>query len=235
MVLMDDHRTDLHDTSPHLSSEAADTSDRPNSSTRVSDCVAKNKKTQRTCIASREEHDKSELLRFVVAKQDNRLYFDLNQKLPGRGIYVFPMREYLETALHKSLFAKAAKAKIDVPDNLLVHIEAQMHQSVLDHLGLARRAGDLIISLDKIEKYLKNNQIGCYITAASEESDGYRTISKKSGSAPIVTNFSNEELSKALNLENAVHLAIKYGKMAALFVKKVEILNNVKVQKAEKR
>ncbi len=222
MVLMENHRTEPEITSPHVSSETAVASTRPHKTS-----PKPSKKTQiRRCIVTREEAHKSDLLRFVV-NHEGVLHFDINQKLPGRGLYISPVREHLQTAIDKNLFSKSAKRRVMIQDDFMTHVETSLRQVVLNYIGLAKRASVLTSSLDKIIKFIKNNSVACYITSSSEESDGYRKVASKIGSSPIITEFTNEELSQVLSLENAVHLTIKQGELADTFLKKFNTFKNL--------
>ncbi|MCB9973537.1 MAG: DUF448 domain-containing protein [Rhodospirillales bacterium] len=191
---------------------------------------AKKTTQERTCLVDRTTHAKADLFRFVCGP-DQKLYFDFHQKLPGRGLYVRPDRKALETAIQKNLFSKAAKKTLTVPDHFMTQIETILHQSALDQIGLARRAGDLIISAEKIEKYLKANPLGVYLTTSLPEADTRRTIERRCRTTPTVTCFSQDDLSHTLNLENPVHLALKPGKICKKFLHLVETLNNLKETK----
>lgn len=226
MVLMEDHHTDTHTTSPHTSPEVAETSVRPEKTSK--------KIKQRSCIVTREEADKKDLLRFVC-DQSGKVYFDLNHKLPGRGIYVSANAEALQQAISKNLFAKAAKRQVSVSPDLMTQVETQMRQAALNMIGLSRRAGELIISADKINKYIKNNDITCYITASSQDADLRRQIERQIGSKPVITEFSNQELSETLGLENAVHLALKAGSMSKKFLKQLDVLRNLSAASTQSR
>lgn len=231
MVLMEPHHTEPNISSPHVSSETADASTRPHKSS---------KKTQiRTCIVTREEHHKSDLLRFVI-NRDGVLYFDQTQKLPGRGIYLSPSRKNLDQALKQNLFSKSAKRKIVISDDFDAQVNASLRDHLLSYVGLAKRSGDLIASLSNIEKFIKNNKVSCYITSSSQESDGYSKIVSKIGSSvPVVSEFSNDELSKILGLDNAVHLVLKEGELSKTFLKKhklyKEFIDNKDGQKKEEK
>lgn len=219
-MLMDIRHTELDSHTPQaLKDETAEAVTRHPS--------APSKTSQRTCIVTREIHDKSDLFRFVVGK-DGQLYFDLTQKLPGRGLYVTQNKETLQTALSKNLFAKAAKKNVAVPNDLIETITASVRRSALDHIGLSRRAGDLIISGENIKKYIKNNLIGCYITTSDEGSDLRRTLEKSIQNAPVITAFSVDELSALLKLENPVHLALKAGPLCKKFLNLIRLMNNLK-------
>ncbi len=227
MVLMEDHHTDTNVPSPHDSPELAGTST-------CSEKTSKKKTQQRTCIATREVSDKADLLRFVCDRS-GQIYFDLTHKLPGRGIYVSTKEDALKQAISKNLFAKAAKRQVRVPDDLLHQIEVQLRQSLLNLIGLSRRAGDLIISADKINKFIKSNEIECYITASCEGSDSRCEIERQIGACRVILDFSSEELSDVLGLENAVHLAMKKGGLSQKFLKQLDVLHNLSTASTKNR
>ncbi|MCK5887622.1 MAG: DUF448 domain-containing protein [Alcanivorax sp.] len=52
-----------------------------------------------------------ELIRFVVGPEA-KIYPDLGQKLPGRGIWVKADRASIEKAVQKGLFSRGAKMKV---------------------------------------------------------------------------------------------------------------------------
>ena len=64
-------------------------------------------KAKRSCIACRTEKFKDELLRFVAV--DNKVVFDLKQKLNTRGCYLCFSKECFKKSTKKDLFKKALK------------------------------------------------------------------------------------------------------------------------------
>ncbi|PCI37532.1 MAG: hypothetical protein COB46_13365, partial [Rhodospirillaceae bacterium] len=81
--------------------------------------------TERKCIASNEVYDKEHMLRFVVGPDAN-VVFDAKGNLPGRGLWLSPRLDMLEIATAKNKFAKAARAKVRVPDNLADEVVRQL-------------------------------------------------------------------------------------------------------------
>ena len=92
--------------------------------------------------------DEAKLIRFV-AGPEGKVTPDLARKLPGRGIWVAANREAVQTAAQKGLFARAAKAKLTAPADLADQVEALLLRRLLSGLGLARKAGDLILGAAK--------------------------------------------------------------------------------------
>ncbi len=65
----------------------------------------------RTCIGCLTKKNKSGLFRFV-RHADGSVSLDREQKLPGRGAYVCPDPNCLETAIKKNQFARVFRQKI---------------------------------------------------------------------------------------------------------------------------
>jgi predicted RNA-binding protein YlxR (DUF448 family) len=78
---------------------------------------------ERRCIVTGEVQRRNGLIRFVVSP-DGQIAPDILEKLPGRGIWVSADRDAIEKAVKKNLFARAAKAKVTVPEDLADRVEA---------------------------------------------------------------------------------------------------------------
>jgi predicted RNA-binding protein YlxR (DUF448 family) len=77
----------------------------------------------RHCLASGERYEKAAMIRFVV-DPSGELTPDPAERLPGRGLWLCADRGIVETAMTKRLFAKAARAQVTVPADLVVRLEA---------------------------------------------------------------------------------------------------------------
>ena len=79
----------------------------------------------RTCAVTGESVDRSALLRFVLDPA-GQVTFDMGKRLPGRGIWLIPRRDVLETAIKRNAFARSAKSDAVVPVDLAARVEAQI-------------------------------------------------------------------------------------------------------------
>src|SRR5215472_19092910 len=95
-------------------------------------------KSQRRCIATGEIHDRSSLLRFVVGP-NGELIADIASRLPGRGLWLTPRRDILESAITRGVFARVARRAITAPSGFADRVEALLVQRCLDGIGLGRR------------------------------------------------------------------------------------------------
>lgn len=176
---------------------------------------------QRRCIVSGETKSQAEMLRFVIGPNDE-VVFDVAGKLPGRGLWLSARLDMLKTAAQKGAFARAAKARAQVPDNLSDDVVRLLKSRCLDRIGLARRAGDLVQGFDNVRGRLKTVKGvfgGVLVEAADGGDDGREKITRLAPEAPVVALFTAEELGHALGRDNAVHVLIEQGKMADAFLR----------------
>ncbi len=97
----------------------------------------------RKCIVSGEARPRDRMIRFVACPV-GELVPDLDEKLPGRGIWLSAERDMVNTACAKGLFAKAARRVVKVPADLEEVLEGLLVRRCLVLIGLAQRAGDIV-------------------------------------------------------------------------------------------
>ncbi len=177
----------------------------------------KMKKTEpeRTCIITREVKPKGEMIRFVVGP-NGQLVADVNEKLPGRGMYVTASRILVAEAMAKRAFSKAAKEQVGIPDGFLDQLEGQLARRVGEALSFARKAGQVVTGFDKVEEAIKSGKVEALIHAEDASPDGIKKLPAYGG--PTFDNLPRALLSEVLGRENAVHVAVLHGPAAAFFI-----------------
>ena len=129
----------------------------------------------RRCIATMESHPQSQMIRFVLSP-DGEATPDLAARLPGRGAWVLATREAVETAAKKGAFARAFKAQAKVQPGLADRVEQLLVSRTLDQLGLAKRAGDLILGFEQVREAIQTARPGCVIEASDGAADGRSNV-----------------------------------------------------------
>lgn len=170
-------------------------------------------------IASGDPVATEAMIRFVVSP-DGQLVPDILHKLPGRGLWVRAERASLETAIKKNIFSKAAKRQVKADSALPDRVHGLLRRRCLDLLGLARREGGLVSGFEKVLIAAKSGQAAWLIEASDGAEDGRKRIlaaaraaSQAAGTRPnLCASFNNAELSLALGLENAIHVALLSGR-----------------------
>ncbi len=171
---------------------------------------------ERRCIVTGEVLPEGRLVRFVVGP-DQRIVPDVEARLPGRGIWVTADRESIARAAAKGLFARAAKANVVADGNLAALTEERIMARALALLGLARRAGDLTLGFDGVDKALRSARPPAVLVEASDGSEeGARKLRNAALAGRIypfvIGCFSSAELGLALGLPNVVHASLKSGR-----------------------
>ncbi|MFZ0694470.1 MAG: RNA-binding protein [Alphaproteobacteria bacterium] len=173
------------------------------------------KAPQRRCFATGAVRYKTELVRFVIAP-DGAVVPDIEEKLPGRGLWLTASRDIITASSGKGLFAKAARAPARAPANLADQVEALLARRCLDLLGFARRAGQVTTGFEKVRAWLGAGKAFLLLEASDGAEDGRRKLAISARDIPVIDLFRGDELSQALGRENAVHVAVRGGKLAAL-------------------
>lgn len=175
----------------------------------------------RRCIVSGDILPEGRLVRFAIAP-DGEIVPDVEAKLPGRGMWVRAERQTIEQAASKGLFSRAAGEAVKAEPGLAARTEARLVERMLGHLGLSRRAGELILGFDQVERALRGAGAAVIVAAADAAADGQRKLqaaARSAGTVPFVIGaFTSAELSLALGRSNVVHAALKSGRIAERLV-----------------
>ena len=177
---------------------------------------------ERRCIVTGEVLSETHLIRFVVGPDGNAVP-DLAAKLPGRGMWVSADRKILARAVAKNYFSKSAKQSVKADADLPDRIEALLVQRMSSDLGLARRAGELILGFDQVTRsFEEKSRIAAIIEASDGAADGRRKLLGAAHSRGLeftmIDVLSIDELSLALGRDNVVHAALKPGRLAERLV-----------------
>jgi uncharacterized protein len=173
----------------------------------------------RRCAASGERHPASRMIRFALSP-DGIVTPDLSQVLPGRGVWVGAERAAIGKAI-KGGFAKGFKSVVKAPADLADQLDAMLARRIVDLLGFARRAGEIIMGFTKVEAVLKDprEDIACLLIASgsgpSDRGKLLQAAERRTRRPLILGILSSDEISLAFGRENVVHAALKRGGLAA--------------------
>lgn len=167
----------------------------------------------RRCIVTGSVLAKENLLRFVVGP-DNMVVPDVDGRLPGRGIWLSPRRDVVNTAVSKRLFAKAARRAVSVPEDLAERIERLLARRCLDALALARRAGQAVAGFEKVKAELKAGKVAVLVQASDAAADGRDKLKALAPGVAVVDLFDAAELGAVFGRDHAVHVCVAPGGLA---------------------
>lgn len=174
----------------------------------------------RRCIASATVGPKGGMIRFVIAP-DGTVVPDLEETLPGRGLWVTADRAALAKAMGKSVFAKAARRAVTVPPDLAERLDRLLERRCLNALGLARRAGYVLAGYEKVREALRGNQVGrsgpppaLLVEARDGSLDQRGKVTALAPNLPVIALFASADLAAALGRDHAVHAVVAQGRLA---------------------
>jgi len=167
----------------------------------------------RKCFVTGAERPKAELVRFVIGPSDE-VVPDLDERLPGRGLWLSAERDVLNTACSKRLFAKAARCRVEVPDDLAERVEVLLTQRCMDLIGLARRSGSVIAGFEKVRAFFKEGRKGLLLAASDGARGGRDKLLGVSQVRSELDVLSSTELGQALGRDAVVHAVIGSGPLA---------------------
>lgn len=153
------------------------------------------------------------MLRFVVAP-DGVIVPDLAARLPGRGIWLSPRRDVLDIARRKGAFARAARAEVTVPPDVIDLVETGLRRRVADLVGFARRAGMAAGGFTKARTALEAGRCGILLEASDGSADERRRLLSGMGNVEIATPLDARALGAVFGRDHMVHVAVAPGRLA---------------------
>ncbi|MEE4337815.1 DUF448 domain-containing protein [Erythrobacter sp.] len=184
--------------------------------------------SERRCILSGKTFPREDLLRLAVSPPDadgvSHVLPDPGAKAPGRGAWIVPDREALESALEEGHLKRALLrafrgARLAIPDDLAGRIEAALSRSLADRLGLELRAGHVVLGSSRIEEQARAGRIELLLHARDSSEDGRKRLDQAwrvgsdaegSGLRGEVLPLDRAALSVALGRDNVVHLGVSH-------------------------
>ena len=181
---------------------------------------------ERRCILTGEHASRDALVRLALSPPGTDGVCDVLPdplaRAPGRGAWIGVGKQALGTAqANGKLAAALARAfkgvRPRVPDDLPALVEAGLTRALTQRLGLAMRAGHIILGTDRIEHAARSGRLAALYHACDAGEDGRRrldqawrvgTDAQGSGLTGDVLPLDRAALSVALGRENVVHLAL---------------------------
>lgn len=168
----------------------------------------------RRCLINRTQGRREEMLRFVAAP-NGALVFDPAATLPGRGMWLSADGNVIDLAIRRGVFPRAARAPLNVPQDLRDKVEAALTQRITELLGLARRSGAAISGFEKAREWLQSGRGGVIVQAADGSADERERFAG-GRSIPRVVALSAAALGRIFGREHTVHVVVAPGRLAGM-------------------
>ncbi|KAA2236805.1 RNA-binding protein [Salinarimonas soli] len=173
---------------------------------------------QRTCIVTRTVRPPHEMIRFVL-DPEGRVVADLNEKLPGRGVWVTANRETVALAVRRRAFSKGLKAEAKASPTLPEEIDVALYRDLRQGFSLAKKAGAVVTGFAKVEAEIGGGGIAALVHAAEAAEDSRRKLQAAlrrrfgdgAGRIPVIDDVAGDDLDLALGRSHVIHAALVAG------------------------
>lgn len=178
---------------------------------------------QRRCIVTRASFDRASMIRFVVGP-DRQVVPDLAAKLPGRGMWLSARADVLETARAKGAFSRAARGPVTVPADLTAAVLNGLRRRVVEHLGLARRAGQATAGFGKAREWVTQGRAAGVIQAEDGSVEERSRLVSGARAIWVAWPLPASALGAVFGRDHVVHVAVAPGRIAgALLIESVRL------------
>lgn len=165
----------------------------------------------RRCLVTRVVAPKAALVRFA-ADPDGRLVPDLEERLPGRGLWMTADRDIVAAA-RSAAVSKVARARVEVPEDLAGRVEALLARRCLETLGLARRAGQAVAGYEKVRQWLRAGQARVILAAADGAEGGREKVHRLAPDVPVVAVLTRAELGAVFGRDQCAHAVVSGARL----------------------
>ncbi|MEM7005358.1 MAG: RNA-binding protein [Pseudomonadota bacterium] len=168
----------------------------------------------RQCAVLRTRRPQTEMVRFVRGP-DCSAAPDVAAKLPGRGVWITASRDAVSTAVREDVFSRSFKAETSAVSDLSELVERLLLRRLQSTLGLAKKAGAVVLGFDQVKSALQKNRPGVLISASDSAKDGRnklyflgRSLYDQLNTAGALT---SDELGMAFGRSHVVHALLETG------------------------
>ncbi len=169
--------------------------------------------SERRCLVTRSAIDRDRLIRFVV-DPDDIVVPDVDERLPGRGMWLSAERDVLNKAVEKRLFGRVVRKPVRIVEGLADQVEGLLVRRFYGALGLSKRAGQIVMGFEQVQAWLAASRAASLLAAADGAADGRRKLRHLASDVPLIVAGSRDEIGSALGRESLVHAALLPGKLA---------------------
>ncbi len=178
----------------------------------------------KSCFVTKKFFPREEMIRFVISP-DREVVFDVNEKLPGAGIWLYPTKDSLDAAIEKKIFYKAAKGTVKIPENLREMVINSLKTKALNLISFARKSGCLVFGFEGVKKAIEAQKVLIAFEAQDAAKNGHDKLYRSTDTFPILNCFSRQELGSVTGQDEQVHLVITDEKMATVLIQLIKKVN----------
>jgi predicted RNA-binding protein YlxR (DUF448 family) len=157
------------------------------------------------------------MIRFALSP-DRLIVPDLAARLPGRGFWLSARADVVLAAQSRGAFARAARGQVTLPPDLLSLLRSGLTRRVIDHLGLARRAGQAVSGFAKAREILAAGRARLVVQASDGSDEECHRFLSGARDITAVRPLMATELGAVFGRDHAVHVVIMPGRLAEALI-----------------
>ncbi len=163
---------------------------------------------ERTCIVTREKIDPKKAIRLCVMP-NGALFADLKGNFPAHGYWIIPQGKNFIQLFSQPKRFRQIKGAVRPSEDFVSQLQMQLKNRILQQIGLAKRAGQLIFGFEKVKIWLKENKAALAIVAKDGSQAEIERLGLSARNITMVQILEKEELGKALGRDKVVHIVLR--------------------------
>ena len=167
----------------------------------------------RKCVVTGEKYNQEELLKFILNPK-GVVVLDINRKLPGRGMWVFPTRNNLEKVASGNYFSRSAHGNVEITSDFLYTVETKIIDYLTGILSLGRKFGVVVTGFEKVRQGIGDETVSVLVQAIDGSDRQGQKILPDGVACKRHRCLSSAELGKVFGRESIIYMGVKKGPWA---------------------
>ncbi|MBL8669458.1 MAG: RNA-binding protein [Alphaproteobacteria bacterium] len=189
--------------------------------------------SERRCIVTGQRMARETMIRFVRGP-DSAVVADLEERLPGRGVWVVADPGAIARAVKEGRFARGFKGQALAQPDLPDAVARRLSRRCIDLVSLARRSGVALAGSERIREQVeraRSRRPGAWmpvllLAAAEAAEDGRRKLAALAPELPQLDVLASAELGEAFGRDQVAHAAVGPGGLAQRLIRDLARLGN---------
>ena len=160
------------------------------------------------------------MIRFVISP-DGLAVPDLEERLPGRGLWLTATTDIVRRACVEDSFSKAARRSVSVPADLPGRLVSLLDKRCLDMMGMARRSGAALAGFEKVCAALVSPDVALLVQASDSAGVGIEKIRRLAVGVTTLAPWTANQLGAPFGRDRVVHLVITSSRIAQSIIRDV--------------
>ncbi len=174
--------------------------------------------SERRCIYTNTSVSRELLIRFAISPQ-GEVVPDLEEKLPGRGLWLTARTDIVRRACAENLFSKASRRNVSVPLDLPDRLLSLLDRRCMDMIALARRSGSAVAGFEKVREALEMGDVSVLVEATDGADDSREKIGRKAAGLETLSLWTADQMGGPFGRDRVVHVAILSGGIAKRLIR----------------